>query len=86
MPPLMIATERQAYDDLDAAIKEAHDAGRLETLASAYARGGALYDRQGETDAACFFWTQAYIFALDAGAAALAAAMHAKLDARGRMG
>lgn len=86
MPPLMIVTERQAYDDLDATIRKAHEAGRLETLATAYARGGALYERQGETDAACFFWTQAYILALDAGVDPLARDMHAKLDACGRMG
>ncbi|MDH3663995.1 MAG: hypothetical protein OEU92_28945 [Alphaproteobacteria bacterium] len=86
MQPLIIATERQVYDELDAAIKEAHDAGRLETLATNYARGGALYERQGETDAACFFWTQAYVFALDAGVDPLAEAMRAKLAAFGRMG
>ncbi len=86
MPDLMIASERQVYDELNAAIEEAHDAGRLDRLAASYARGGALYERQGETDAACFFWTQAYIFALDAGAAPLAEAMHDKLRAFGRMG
>lgn len=86
MEPLMIATERQVYDELDAAIKEAHGAGRLDNLAASYARGAALYERQGETDAACFFWTQAYVFALDAGVEALAEAMHVKLAAFGRMG
>ena len=69
MPDLMIANERQVYDRLNATIEEAHDDGRLDRLAACYAEGGALYERQGETDAACFFWTQAYIFALDAGAA-----------------
>lgn len=86
MPDLMVATERQIYDDLDAAIRDAHSAGRLDVLATSYARGGALYERQGETDAACFFWTQAYVLALDAGVAPLADAMHEKLAAFGRMG
>jgi len=86
MQPLMIATERQAYDALDDAIKQAHGAGRLDNLATHYARGAALYERQGETDAACFFWTQAYVFALDAGIDPLAEAMRAKLAAFGRMG
>lgn len=86
MPDLMIASERQIYDELNAAILEAHDNRRLDTLAASYARGGALYERQGETDAACFFWTQAYIFALDAGVAPLAEAMREKLTAFGRMG
>ena len=86
MERLMIATERQIYDDLNAAIKKAHDAGRFDNLAAHYARGAALYEGQGETDAACFFWTQAYILALDAGVEPLADAMLAKLNAFGRMG
>ena len=86
MPSLMIASERQAYDRLNATIAAAHDAGRLDSLASSYALGGSLYADQGETDAACFYWTQAYIFALDAGVEPLAEAMHAKLEAFGRMG
>lgn len=86
MAELMIATERQIYDALDHAILEAHERGKLDELAESYAKGGALYERQGETDAACFFWTQAYILALDAGADPLAKAMHAKLSAFGRMG
>lgn len=86
MAGLMMATERQAYDALDATIQDAHDAGRLAALAEGYAEGAALYERQGETDAACFFWTQAYIFALDAGIDGLAATMREKLAAHGRMG
>ncbi len=86
MPDLMIASERQVYDRLNAAILEAHDDGRLDRLAASYAEGGALYERQGETDAACFFWTQAYVFALDAGAAPLADRMRDKLRDFGRMG
>ena len=82
----MIASERQVYDELNAAIEVAHGEGRLDRLAADYARGGALYERQGEADAACFFWTQAYIFALDAGADPLAEAMRKKLQAFGRMG
>lgn len=86
MPDPMITTERQVYDALDAAIKDAHDRGQIDVLATSYARGGALYERQGETDAACFFWTQAYVLALDAGVGPLADAMHGKLTACGRMG
>ncbi len=85
MADLMIASERQVYDELNAAIEEAHDERRPDKLAAGYARSGALYERQGETNAACFFWTQAYIFALDAGAAPLAEAMRAKLLAFGRI-
>ena len=86
MPSLMIASERQAYDRLDSAIRDAHGDGRPDILAARYADGGTLYEDQGETDAACFFWTQAYVFALDAGIDDLAEAMRAKLDMFGRMG
>ncbi len=83
--PIMIS-ERQAFEDLDAAIRDAHTAGRLERLADGYARGASIYERQGEIDAACFYWTQAYVIALDAGVEPLAEAMRDKLAAFGRMG
>lgn len=86
MPGLMIATERQVFDALEASIQTDHAAGNLGNLARNYAEGAALYEGQGEVDAACFFWTQAYVLALDAGIDPLAQAMHAKLDRSGRMG
>lgn len=86
MAALMMATERQVYDALDARIRQAHSAGELQALATSYAKGGALYEGQQETQAACFYWTQAYVFALDAGDDGLALAMHEKLSAFGRMG
>lgn len=86
MTDLMIATERQVFDALEAAIQTSHHGGNLTALAESYAEGAALYERQGETDAACFFWTQAYVLALDAGVEPLADAMHAKLDRFDRMG
>ena len=85
MPGLMIATERQVFDKLEAAIQADFDANNLVDLAKNYAKGAALYERQGEIDAACFFWTQAYVLALDGGADKLAASMYQKLDANGRM-
>jgi hypothetical protein len=86
MEGLMVATERQVFDEIEAAIQRHHAAGRLEALAASYARGAALYESQGEVDAACFFWTQAYVFALDAGVGPLADAMRAKLASFGRIG
>lgn len=85
MPGLMIATERQVFDRLEAAIQADFQAGNLADLAKNYAKGAALYERQGEIDAACFFWTQAYVLALDAGVDQLATTMSQKLDAHGRM-
>lgn len=86
MPGLMIATERQIYDRLEAAIQTDHRCGNKAGLADSYAEGAALYERQGEIDAACYFWTQAYVMALDAGVDELASAMHGKLSAHRRMG
>lgn len=86
MSGLMIATERQIFDALETSIQTDHAAGNLADLARHYADGAALYEGQGEVDAACFFWTQAYVLALDAGIDALVQAMHAKLDRFGRMG
>ena len=86
MTGLMIATERQVFDQLEAAIQADHLAKNSAGLAETYAKGAALYEHQGEIDAACFFWTQAYVLALDAGADRLARTMYSKLDARGRMG
>lgn len=86
MPGLMVATERQIFDRLEVAIQVDHQAQNEAGLAKTYAEGAAMYERQGEIDAACFFWTQAYVLALDAGADRLATTMHQKLDAHGRMG
>lgn len=79
-------TERQTYTHLDSSIRAAHAAGRLDRLAAGYAESATLYERQGEIDAACFFWTQAYVIALDAGIDSLADGVKAKLIAFGRMG
>lgn len=85
MVDLMIATERQVFNQLETAILADHRADNREGLAETYAKGAALYERQGEIDAACFFWTQAYVLALDAGAEQLAKAMYGKLHEQGRM-
>jgi len=82
----MVATERRRFQALDASIKAAHAENRLDVLAKDYARSAALYEGQNEIDAACFYWTQAYVTALDAGTDALADAMKAKLETFGRMG
>lgn len=86
MSGLMMTTERRVFDMLEAAIQADYQLGNIGGLAETYAKGAALYESQGEVDAACFFWTQAYVLALDAGADRLADIMHGKLDGFGRMG
>lgn len=49
---------------LDHALLEAHAAGDGDALAGLYARAGDLARAQGQIDAACFFWTQGFVFAL----------------------
>jgi hypothetical protein len=66
--------------DLDTRMLAAHDADDRRALIGLYAEAA---DRMNDLDAACFFLTHAYIFALEAGASE-AARLHARLMARGR--
>ncbi len=66
--------------DLDTRMLAAHAAGDRHALIGLYAEAA---DRMNDLDAACFFLTHAYVFALEAGAAE-AARLHARLKARGR--
>ncbi len=68
---------------LDARLLAAHAAGDAAALAALYAEAGDRAEARGAVDAACFFLTQAYVFALEAGHAA-AATLHARLVAHGR--
>ncbi len=52
---------------LDAAILSAHAKDDGAALAGLYAKAGRAHLAAGEIDAGCFFLTQAYIFALEAG-------------------
>ena len=70
---------------LDRQIQADHRRGDLAALARDYAAGGDLYARTGRIDAACFYWTQAWILALDAGDASLEAETHAHLARFGRI-
>jgi hypothetical protein len=65
---------------LDAALLAAHTAGDEAALMRLYTLAA---EAAGEIDAACFFLTQAYVFALATGAPE-AGALHARLLARGR--
>ena len=69
---------------LDSALLEAHAAGDAGALAALYRRAADLAEARGERDAGCFFLTQAWVFALDAGDAA-ADALHARLARHGRV-
>ncbi|ARE85334.1 hypothetical protein KZZ08_16500 [Roseovarius mucosus] len=66
--------------DLDSAMIRAHATGDRAALISLYTQAA---DRANTLDAACFFLTHAYIFALEAGALE-ATPLHARLVAHGR--
>jgi hypothetical protein len=61
----------------------AHAAGDQRALVRLYARAGDLAEAAGEIDAACFFLTHAYVFALATGAPE-ADALRTRLLAHGR--
>jgi hypothetical protein len=66
--------------DLDAAMISAHAARDQAALISLYTQAA---DAANDLDAACFYLTHAYVFALEAGAAQ-ARALHARLLRHGR--
>lgn len=46
---------------------DAHEAGDASALASLYCKVADNEETAGNTDAACFYLTQAYVFALEGG-------------------
>ena len=67
-----------AIQRIDAELIAAHERGDGSTLAGLYEAAAGLRDEQGDVDAACFFLTQAYVFALEAGLP-IAATLRARL-------
>ena len=65
---------------LDAALLAAHAADNREALTTLYVEAA---DQAEDRDIACFFLTQAYVFALEAGDGR-AKDLHARLKAEGR--
>jgi hypothetical protein len=58
---------RLGPSELDEALLRAHTAGDEAALAALYAEAGSRCDAAGDEDAACFFLTQAYVFAVATG-------------------
>lgn len=53
--------------DLEDRLLAAHAAGDAAVLSRLYTEAADDKERQGDLDAACFYLTHAYVFALDAG-------------------
>jgi hypothetical protein len=71
--------------DLDALILKVHAADNRRRLAALYEEAGAREVARGQIDAACFFWTQAWIFALDAAEKGVVERVERRLAAHGRL-
>lgn len=70
-------------NELDQALAQAHENGDLSVISMLYHEAGDGFEREGHIDEACFYWTQAYVFALEAGADE-AGSLRAKLRQFGR--
>ncbi|MGR3344398.1 MAG: hypothetical protein ACU0DI_14460 [Paracoccaceae bacterium] len=79
----MPANEPDAPESLDARMLAAHANCDLVGLVDLYTRAADMSEAQGNIDAACFYLTQAFVFALDFGAAE-AQTLHARLKTHGR--
>jgi hypothetical protein len=55
--------------DLETALLDAHAAGDGSRLAVLYGQAADAFSAAGDVGAACFCWTQALVFALEAGSA-----------------
>ena len=62
----------------------AHRDQDLDALPGLYLQAARLRESEGEIDAACFFYTQAYVYALDCGDTDNANQARLKLKAFGR--
>ena len=52
---------------LEAALLEAHGREDHGALVALYGKAGELKEQAGDIDAACFYYTHAYVFALETG-------------------
>ena len=52
---------------LEAALLDAHGHGDHGALVVLYGEAGALKEQAGDIDAACFYYTHAYVYALETG-------------------
>ena len=64
----MAANEK--LEALEAALLDAHEHGDHHALVTLYKEAGTLKEQAGDIDAACFYYTHAYVYALETGDAA----------------
>jgi len=76
--------ESEHNAQLQRALLAAYAARDIARLPGLYNEAGLLREAAGDIDAACFFFTLAYVYGLDAGDEETASAAHARLVAHGR--
>ena len=54
-------------EELDAALLAAHEHNDAASLIKLYRQAGEESEQAGDINAACFYYTQAYVFALESG-------------------
>lgn len=54
-------------DNLDRALLAAHERQDLDALAALYTKAANFSEARGNLEAACFYLTQAFVFALESG-------------------
>lgn len=59
--------KRLEKSELDAALLDAHQKKDSEALVMLYSKAGSEREDAGDIDAACFYFTHAYVFALESG-------------------
>jgi len=77
-------TATKSYADLNLDILLSHATGDAKALVALYRQAGHRAEGAGRTDEACFFFTQAYVYALEAGDVGRANALKATLQSYGR--
>ena len=80
----MKVAESTSLAQLQRDLLAAHAARDSVRLPGLYNEAGGLREAAGDIDAACFFFTLAYVYGLDAGDDETAAAAHARLVVHGR--
>ena len=63
-------SETSSKEPLDRSILDAHARGDVSALIDLYRQAADMHENQGDIDAACFFLTQALVYALQAGSPA----------------
>lgn len=75
--------DKAAWERLEQNLLDAHRRNDIPVLIGGYTQAAEMLDEGGNTDAACFYFTQAYVLAVEVGSPE-AGALDRRLIAHGR--